>query len=56
MQRGAFQLLTTAAQLLGEVLSALIAGASGVLVYRSVAASLKLQRAAAVPPFWRRRE
>jgi len=55
MHRGAFQLLTAAGHLLGEVVSALIAGGAGVLTYRSLAGALRLRGAVAVRPFRRRR-
>ncbi|HLQ16651.1 MAG TPA: hypothetical protein VK256_12460 [Candidatus Eisenbacteria bacterium] len=56
MQRGAIQLLTAAGQLLGEVVSSLIAGGAGILAYRSVTSALRQGGAVAVRPFRGRRE
>ncbi|HEY8862983.1 MAG TPA: hypothetical protein VIO37_02290 [Candidatus Dormibacteraeota bacterium] len=55
MQRGTLQLLTSAGQLLGEVMSGLVAGGAGILAYRSVAAALKQRGAVAVRLVRRRR-
>jgi hypothetical protein len=46
-------LLSASAQLAGEILSGLIAGAMGILAYRSVTTVLKQRGAAAVRSFRR---